>query len=483
MRDRLSLEATGRAARRERLESRRDWLSILATPVVAVLLVVGTVALRPWGFSVALRMLALALVCLMIAATLGGRALRDLAASRDRARQVVQQTVPGAPQTPAAPPRAWTRSSLVIGLALIALPLLGLLLSLPLVFGVLWLLLQAWPEAPQWVGLVIMGAIVWLTPPVLRPVVTWLRPARARPGAPLLRSLARRLVTLLGCGAVAAVLWWVLRRLGSLVADPLLFALVAIVVSSALGLSLLQLAFVAPFWWVFGALRRADYAAALRRVERLRRLQPGSAATGFLQGTVLLFAGRHAEAELCLRECLARGQLDAVVSQAVALEKLGWALVEQGRYAEAIRIFEASLGLKAGRGGPYHGLAEVYLRQGIEPERALELAGRALEYGRQRFGVRAVDRYVVGEMWANQAWALAMLGRHAEAEQALEQAFTRADRGFKPALAGLYYRAGQVTRLRGAGESAADRFRRACQVDPLGSYGQLAARALGERAR
>ena len=138
----------------------------------------------------------------------------------------------------------------------------------------------------------------------------------------------------------------------------------------------------------------------------------------------------------------------------------------------------------------YSHLAEVYLRQGIQSERALELIEQALhlrelalQRKRESRQQRWMNCYRLSEMWANRAWALALLGRQAEATESLARAFREADLGFKPAMAGLYYRAGQVMILQGNRNTAVEHLSRACRIDPKGNYGHLAACALREMGR
>jgi tetratricopeptide (TPR) repeat protein len=129
---------------------------------------------------------------------------------------------------------------------------------------------------------------------------------------------------------------------------------------------------------------------------------------------------------------------------------------------------------------PYNYLAEVYLRQAIQPEHALELTEQALQRKRESRQERWTNRHHLSEIWANHAWAQALSGRQAEATESLARAFREADRGFKPAMAGLYYRAGQVMVLQGNHMTAVEHLSRACQLDPQGNYGRLAAGVLRE---
>jgi tetratricopeptide (TPR) repeat protein len=268
----------------------------------------------------------------------------------------------------------------------------------------------------------------------------------------------------------------------SLVKNPVVFALMVL----AAGIATVLVSTFSVTWlptlWTVGALSRANYSAALRRVRLLRRFQPRSPLFLFLHGTVLLFAGHHAEAEKLLRESLAEGQNNPSLAKAQgnALENLGYALLEQQRYGEAIQAFEGSIEIIPESAGPYSGLAEVYLRQGIKPERALELMEKALEHKLRSRQTRRTDLYRLGKMWGNHAWALAMLGQHTKAAESLDHAFSEANQNHKPGLAGLYYRAGQTMRLRGAQATATEYLERAREIDPQGTAGNLAARALTE---
>jgi tetratricopeptide (TPR) repeat protein len=78
---------------------------------------------------------------------------------------------------------------------------------------------------------------------------------------------------------------------------------------------------------------------------------------------------------------------------------------------------------------------------------------------------------------------MALQGRHLDAAETLEQAFREANTRHRLAMSGLYYRAAQVKRLRGDSAGAQEHLTRACQIDPEGQYGQLAARALRETAQ
>ena len=80
------------------------------------------------------------------------------------------------------------------------------------------------------------------------------------------------------------------------------------------------------------------------------------------------------------------------------------------RYEDARRAFEATIQMAPMRPAAHSGLAELRLMQGLE-------AGQALENVRRARQLQA-DRKCLGSIWADEAWALAMLGQSSEAQQA-----------------------------------------------------------------
>jgi tetratricopeptide (TPR) repeat protein len=272
---------------------------------------------------------------------------------------------------------------------------------------------------------------------------------------------------------------WLFSTLSNLIQSPLLFLLLVLPVI-LIGFPVIMFGVpLSTLYWVHLALRQADYATALKRTAQLQRWRGKTAEMLFTEGTIQLFAGQLAQAEARLRDSLIEGQRrGGLFEQSVALENLGCVLMEQRRYDEALPTFESSLKIKPDRGGPYNYLGELYLRQGREPQRALELIDRALHYKRATWFSRFIDRYMLGEMWSNRAWALALLNRERESAEAIVRGLQETDRKFKPALAGLYWRAGQARRFLNDKPAAVDYWQRARQVDPQGLYGQLAAQAL-----
>jgi tetratricopeptide (TPR) repeat protein len=233
-----------------------------------------------------------------------------------------------------------------------------------------------------------------------------------------------------------------------------------------------------PFWMAQKSLIRGDYDHALRRLELLERLHHRSAAVLYLKGTVLMFAGRNQEAEEAFRQCLAKSQLHP--QKSVAMVNLGYVLLEQGRYEDAARSLDEAIKIRPKGAVAYSTRAEVYLRQGIEPQKALDLLDRGIEYKQVSDQQSNVDRHVFGYLHANRAWALFLLGHPVEAEEALAEALKFAPGESKPGAAGIHYHVARAL-LAGRQESQAmEHFRQACEIDPDGKYAALSQSALRE---
>ena len=354
-----------------------------------------------------------------------------------------------------------------------------LILLVPALIAVasLFLLRRFWPDAPQWilpVGIAMIGLIIGL-------LITY---RRAKQSGQSTRAGRRILTALLTCAAFYLLDFlmrqaprWVPGRHGwwweiiAIIAVGLLAAVLIPVVGDIL-----------PMLWANRALRRGDYAAALRRIDLFLRLRPRSAGLLYSQGTIQWLAGRQKEAEEALRGALSSGQQHADGTQALHLENLAYVLMEQGRYREALQSLEGSINILPDRGGSYLPLAETYLRQNSEPAKALAMADRAIELKEQSPIQKRSNRQAYADAWALRAWALAVLGRRGEASQSIEKALAESDRGDKPYFAGTLYHLGQALISQGDRSAAIEKFSEAKRVDPAGNYGSLAARALREHS-
>jgi tetratricopeptide (TPR) repeat protein len=180
-------------------------------------------------------------------------------------------------------------------------------------------------------------------------------------------------------------------------------------------------------------------------------------------GLALLRAGRYREAERVQQSDIAG--LDGPLELAYAYETLGDALLEQGRYSEAMRNYEAALDAHPRFRRAYRGMAEVLLRQGGDPGQALERVERISE--------NPPDDY-----WSLKAWALAELGRNEEAAPAVDNALRSTNPSSRTDLAATWRRVGLAMREMGRPGEAAVFLKHAAEIDPHGRWGMLAKAAL-----
>lgn len=235
----------------------------------------------------------------------------------------------------------------------------------------------------------------------------------------------------------------------------------------------------APFWLAQKPLSRGQYDVALRRLNLVEHL--GQRATVlFLKGTVLMFAGRDQEAEAALRESISREP--SSFHKSLGLVNLGYTLLDRARYDEAREALEESIRLRPDGAVAYSSLAEVYLRQGIQPDKALGLVNRGIEYKCNSETQAGVDPHILGYLFANRAWALALLGRTEDAAEALDEARKYSNVKVKPGAAGVHYRIGRVLLALKQSAEAAQEFRQTRAIDPHGMYARLAEAALRESA-
>ena len=225
-------------------------------------------------------------------------------------------------------------------------------------------------------------------------------------------------------------------------------------------------------------LAQADYEQALVRARLKEAIFSRTAVTLYELGSVLLFSGRAAEAEPILRDSLMEGLKTGQMFPAT-LTNYGYALTRLGRFDEAARFFEEEIKRFPKLVDAYRGLAETYLFQGHQPELALEVVRKYIGLHKADFQ-RAGKSQPRSSLLADEAWALAMQGHHYEARRSLGLALGRAPNNFKPGLAGINYKAGQVMRLKGATKDAAHYFETARQLDSNGAFGQLATQALDD---
>jgi tetratricopeptide (TPR) repeat protein len=126
-------------------------------------------------------------------------------------------------------------------------------------------------------------------------------------------------------------------------------------------------------------------------------------------------------------------------------------------------------------------MAELILRQGRDPVRALEYVERIAGPSgpsRSRFRLR---RQPLDDYWALKAWALAQLGRGAEVARVIAEAIRRTNPKSRPDLASTYRRLGLAMRAIEREAEAEEYLKKARDADPQGRWSKLARAALGEK--
>jgi len=225
------------------------------------------------------------------------------------------------------------------------------------------------------------------------------------------------------------------------------------------------------------ALRTGDYRGAVRTLRRLSFGIP-SATMLLLESTVLSLEGRPEEAEQCARRAADRASGDW---SRFALDRLGSALTDLGRYDDARYCLEEAVRLDDSFGLACADLAELLLTEGGDTERALELAGRAAA-AKPAPAVYRTGRQPDAEAMALRAWALALLGRRLEAEIAVQRALDASDQQYRPVVAGIYCRIGIALEILHDRNAAMSHFRNASMLDPHGKHGSFARVQLAERS-
>lgn len=286
------------------------------------------------------------------------------------------------------------------------------------------------------------------------------------------------------------ILIWLFNLVVGLVVLPLLISprsIVAWWVLVAKGLLLLAIAIVAAatIHWATGyillrlswrALRRADYDQALLLMHRMKAL-----AKHEFHSAILIMAGRPDEAGEIIGKLAS--EACAPMVRARRLTILAEVLMDQGHWAQAKEMLEEAIRSDIGIGNPCSALAEWYLLQGIEPQLALdrvEHANAARSFAALKSSVR---NGILAPRFATKALALARLGRHREAESAIEEAFRTADAKHVPGMAFLHWYAGLAFAAMGQLGQARDHFQEAAAIDKQGKYGKLAVHRLKDDER
>jgi hypothetical protein len=355
--------------------------------------------------------------------------------------------------------------------------LAGVAVVVALGIGGYWLVKRRWPGAPVW-----LLPAFWLAAHTITTVMSSLKKRKPLPndpigpGGPPRYDWSKSLTAILG-GLALIVLFY-----GSSIARHFHIRWLAAIPGIAL---LLGGRFLFSGYDIFRGylvereIKRCRYGKALEILDGPLGW-PSTGLWKLMRVDALFYSGRAQEAETILRGMVETEHNAA--HKTLAFEHLGRVLLAQGRYDDAKRSFEAAIKLTPGRSAAHAGLAEVRLLQDVEPVQALADAERALDLHRVSLKERKIARARLAIIRGNQAWALARLGRSADAQQAIEAGAREMSPNYIPEAAGFYWRAGMAMLAIENSTAAAGHFRRAAELDPAGYYGKLAAKHLSQHS-
>src|SRR5260370_27322063 len=103
---------------------------------------------------------------------------------------------------------------------------------------------------------------------------------------------------------------------------------------------------------------------------------------------------------------------------------------------------------------PYRGMAEILLRQGKNPQQALEYVEKLIDFTGLSWRERKLNGQPYDDYWGLKAWALALLGRSSEVVPAIEKALAATNKKSLPDLAATPYFAGMTMQALGVPSSS-----------------------------
>jgi tetratricopeptide (TPR) repeat protein len=234
------------------------------------------------------------------------------------------------------------------------------------------------------------------------------------------------------------------------------------------------------------AYRRGDYATALQVADGFVKVKSPREYWAF-RGGALMQLGQFDEAESALKKAVAFAPRSKAEIEIPALdqETLGLLYLEQCRYDDAMKWFEASLKVWQ-RGSAYRDIAEVCLRRGDPPAEALKWAMLAVNEDRpvQDASLEVHDMNLGADL-ATLAWVVAVaLQDKAHVDQLAAEALSFADDLPVADSAQIHFHSGLAFAALGDASRSMQCFMEAAQIDPQGRWGRAArARATGSTER
>lgn len=226
------------------------------------------------------------------------------------------------------------------------------------------------------------------------------------------------------------------------------------------------------FWLAYSKLLQWTYAGGLTRIDQVLKFLPGNFYLLVNKGIILMNVGQLDEAVQIFQALLGRKNRRNIYFIPILLNNLGCCLTFMKRYAEALTQLEASIRISPTLHPTYDTLADWYLEQKLDPERAVELTEIALELNNPK------DLSSTSIKQATSGRALTYTGRDTRAEAMLQQALSVIPQLPATVTAEINRQVGYA-RLAQANQAAAvDHFQKAAELDPDGLYGKMAREAL-----
>ncbi|MFN8373142.1 MAG: hypothetical protein U0694_09750 [Anaerolineae bacterium] len=227
--------------------------------------------------------------------------------------------------------------------------------------------------------------------------------------------------------------------------------------------------------WTLAPYFVGDYPATLKRMRFTRRVQPQVVRYITLEGAVLGAMGRFDEATRLHYAVMIHPNVD-LVTLALAVGELAGIYQERDQFAEALKLVETAVQIAPDVWVLYLAVADWYLMQFSDGERALELAEFALEL--INVPGNKPTRFGFGLAYLRVAQAAALAERPSRLNVALEKAIEYTDLKQSVEAARLEYYQGYINHAQHDAASARQHYQRVLELDPHGTYGRNAARLL-----
>jgi tetratricopeptide (TPR) repeat protein len=261
--------------------------------------------------------------------------------------------------------------------------------------------------------------------------------------------------------------------------DELIAYMIGNSIALLMGVLVMRLLPLVPFILFYrGAYKRADYADALRDLEKVRPYVPHASYLS-TRANVNTQRGQYAEAESDWLAVLTEYQHAVPYFQSICLSEIGYTVQAQGRSEEAEKYFKAALDIAPDENYPYLRTA-LYAVRTNQPALALSLI-EPLPAARPR----PVFNYLLQRYnwtWGSTIMALvyAVNGRREQAEKYLSDVLNKEDANFVPGWSMINALVAETYQQLGNPDAAQEHARRAQTLDRVGAGGQRAETLLTE---